>query len=71
MDVKLDPSNYTAHALRQGGRTDMARHGVPSWHIEMTGRWLSKKVEENVHYCRLERYSKIKWFFYVNIVGSD
>ena len=43
MDIKLDPSNYTAHTLRQGGCTDMARHGVPSWRIEMTGRWSSKK----------------------------
>ena len=43
MNVKLDPSNYTAHTLRQGGCTDMARHGVPSWRIQMTGRWSSKK----------------------------
>ena len=43
MNIKLDPSNYTAHTLRQGGCTDMARHGIPSWRIEMTGRWSSKK----------------------------
>ena len=43
MDIKLDPSNYTSHTLRQGGCTDMARHGVPSWRMEVTGRWSSKK----------------------------
>ena len=40
--IKIDPSKYTPHTLRQGGCTDMARHGVPSWRIEMTGRWRSK-----------------------------
>ena len=38
IDVKLAPSNYTTHTLRQESCTDMARHGVLSWHIEMTGR---------------------------------
>ena len=42
MKIKLDPSKYPAHSLRQGGCTDMARHNVPSWRIEMTGRWRSK-----------------------------
>ena len=37
-DIKLHPSNYTAHTLRQGGCIDMARQGVLSWHNEMTGR---------------------------------
>ena len=42
LKVKLDPRKYTPHTLRQGGCTGMARHGVPSWRIEMTGRWRSK-----------------------------
>ena len=41
--AKLYPSKYTPHALRQGGCTDMARHGFPAWRIEMAGRWESKR----------------------------
>ena len=44
--IKLDPSNYATHTLRQGGCTDMARHGVPSWRMEMTWRWSSKKLKK-------------------------
>ena len=47
MNIKLDPSNYTANTLRQEGCTDMARHGVASWRIEMTGRW-SENVRKYV-----------------------
>ena len=43
LKIKLDPSKYTPHALRQGGCTDMARHGFPAWRIEMAGRWESKR----------------------------
>ena len=44
MNVKMAPTNNTAHTIRQGSCTDMARHGVPSWRIqiEMTGRCASK-----------------------------
>ena len=48
MDIKSDPFNYTAHALRQRGCTDKARYGVPSWRIEMTGRWSSKNERKHV-----------------------
>ena len=43
MNVKLDASNYTAQMLRQGACTGMARPGAPSWRIETTERWSSKK----------------------------
>ena len=42
LNLNMDPKKYTPHALRQGGCTDLARHGVPSWRIEMKGRWRSK-----------------------------
>ena len=42
-NIKLDASNYAAHTLRKEGCTDMARHGVSSWRIEMIRRWSSKK----------------------------
>ena len=42
MKIKMDPSKYPAHSLRQGGCTHMARHNVSYWRIEMTGRWRSK-----------------------------
>ena len=41
LKFKIDPSCHTPHTLRQGGCTDMVRHGVPAWRIEMTGRWTS------------------------------
>ena len=41
-NIKMDPSKYPPHSLRQGGCTDMARHNIPSWRIEMKGRWRSK-----------------------------
>ena len=41
-NIKLNPANYTPHALRVGGCTDMARNGEPGWFIEQFGRWSSK-----------------------------
>ena len=38
-NIKLNPTHYSAHRLRQGGCTDMARRNTPSWRIEMTRRW--------------------------------
>ena len=40
--LKLKASNYTPHALRVGGCTDMARNGEPGWFIEQFGEWSSK-----------------------------
>ena len=48
VDVKLNSSKYTAHTSKQEGCTDMARRGVPSWRIEMTGRGSSKK-QQKIH----------------------
>ena len=42
LKLEMDPKKYTPHSLRQGGCTDLARYGVPSWRIEMKGRWRSK-----------------------------
>ena len=42
LNLNMDPNKYTPHSLRQGGCTDLARYGVPSWRIEMKGRWRSK-----------------------------
>ena len=42
LNLKMDPAMYTAHTLRLGGCTDMARKGVPNWKIEAQGRWSSK-----------------------------
>ena len=42
LNLNMDPKKYTPHTLRQGGCTDMARKGFPSWKIEMSGRWESK-----------------------------
>ena len=43
MDIKLDPSIYTAHTLKQAEFIDMASQGVPSWRIQMIERWSSNK----------------------------
>ena len=40
--IKLKPSNYTPHALRVGGCTDLTRNGNPGWFNEQMGRWSSK-----------------------------
>ena len=52
-NIKLKPTNYAAHTLRQGGCTDMTRHGVPSWRIHVTRRWSSKEWKKI--------YIKIDW----------
>ena len=39
MNLKMNPAHYTAHTLRTGGCTDMARKGYPGWMIESQGRW--------------------------------
>ena len=53
MDVKLKPSNGTAHTLTQEGCTDMARHGVLSQRIALTGRCSSEKWKKIYNAAKL------------------
>ena len=53
MNIKLDPSNGAAHALKQRGCTDMARLVVSSRRNEMTLRWSTKKWKKT--YINIER----------------
>ena len=41
LNIKLDPSKYPAHSLRQSKCTDIARHNYPSRQIETAERWQS------------------------------
>ena len=59
-NFKMDPSNYTPHALRVGGCTDMARNGSPGWLIEQKGRW-SSKIWKDV-YINLDWSDLAVWY---------
>ena len=50
------------YTLRQGGCTDVARHGVPSRGIEMTGRWSSKKEKKIYITADLRDLTKLTGF---------
>ena len=60
MKLKLNPSNYPAHSMRQGRCTDIARHNFPAWRIERSGRWQSdiwKKTYINTDWRDISKIS--------------
>lgn len=48
-NVSMKPTEYTPHALRVGGCTDMARNNEPNWKIERLGRWSQSKTWRDVY----------------------
>lgn len=50
--LDLDPADYSAHCLRSGRATDLARGKIPAYLIKKFCRWLSDCWEE--HYLKLD-----------------